>query len=109
MPEHISRRTFFGLLVASFLALLLWCFRRLDLAPVVQNFFGIRQDVRQRVNSRFNSLRKRNPILYQQSVIFFGFYQFRMTNLLPKNLREKVVTEWVNFLFYHRDLSWPYI
>jgi len=109
MHEPISRRTFFGLLFAAFLALFLWWFRRFDLAPVVQNFFGLPQDVLQRVNSRFNSLRKRNPILYQQSVVFFGFYQFRMANLLPGNLRKKVVTEWVNFLFYHRDLSWPYI
>ena len=89
--------------------LCLWWFRRLDLASVVQDFFGIQQDVRQQVNSRFYSLRRRNPVLYQHSVIFFGLYQFRMANLLSKDLRRKVATEWVNFLFYHRDLSWPYI
>src|SRR5690349_13197313 len=109
MPQPISRRTFFALITASFFVLLLWWLRRLDSSSLVQNFFGIDDDIRQKIQGRFAGLRRHNATLHQQSILFFTFTHYRAEHLLPDSIRQNVITDWTNFLFTSRDLAWGYI
>jgi len=109
MGERISRRSFFALLLAGFFAFVLYGFRRLDPSLEVQKFFGLEEDIREKARSRFAALKRRNPKLYQQSSLFFALSHYRAERLLPVSVRERVLNDWVYFLFSNRDLAWGYI
>gem|GEM_PF-6791453 len=109
MTEPVSRRSFLTLLSAGFISLFLWWFRRSDLSSVVQEFFGFPQNVRKQVLARFAVLRRRNAVLYQESVLFFGLHRVGGERILPKALQRRVIGDWVDFFFYNHELAWSYI
>ena len=109
LPAVVSRRAFLGFLLAGLFALAIWAFRRMDLETAIQKYFGFQQDHRSMIRRRFQYLSKRNPVLYRDSIFFFGFFAFRAEKVLHKKLRNRVLENWIFYLFSHRSLSWPYI
>jgi hypothetical protein len=104
-PQKLSRRGVLVLLIAATVAFGLRIFRGIDVASVVQDYFGFREDYRSLIRRRFDHLKVRNPVLYRDSVLFFTlrFIPF------PGRFRTRVLTHWISFLFEDRSRAWPYV
>jgi hypothetical protein len=106
---RFSRRTFFVFLIAGVFLFAIWLFRRIDSASAVEQYFALNRDHRAVIGRRFQILRNRNPVLYRDSILFFGLSAIHAEALLDKRLRRRVLSNWIDFLFDDRTVSWPYV
>jgi hypothetical protein len=106
---RFSRRIFFGFLIAGVVVFAIWLFRRIDPAAAVEQFFAFDQGHRSKIRRRFEALRDRNPVLYRDSLLFFSLTSIHLGSLLNRRLRTRILSNWIDFLFVDRAISWPYV
>jgi hypothetical protein len=109
MTDRFSRRAFFYFLIAAFVALILFRFRRIQPAPVILEFFDLPLSMQGRVDAALRDLRSHNASIYPETIFFFSLFSAGLPALCPRLVREEVITRWATVLLEDRTVGWPYL